>query len=94
MKPAGSVSLLIIFWFASFPKVRIVILNWNRAVGFDKICNEAKHHERSRNKSKELIICANRFSDPAIMMGDSAYHKYLTLVDITDLKLSSLVLLK
>lgn len=75
-------------------KVRIVILNWNRAVGFDKICNEAKHHERSRNKSKELIICANRFSDPAIMMGDSAYHKYLTLVDITDLKLSSLVLLK
>ena len=75
-------------------KVRIVVLNWNRSVGFDKICNEAKFHERGRNKSKDLIICANKFSDPALMMGNNIRHAYLTLLEREDLEKPDLVLLK
>lgn len=67
-------------------KVRIVVLNWKRAVGFDKVCSEAKYHERSRNKKLPLIICANSFSDPAKMMGNNKHHTYLTLYELEELE--------
>ena len=65
----------------------IVVLDWRRYIGFNRVVKLAEEHIRNRRQTRSLVICANNFADPAYSIGNIPAYSFLSVYDLDDIKL-------
>lgn len=65
---------------------RILVLDWKRAIGYDMIIKMARRHRERNRDRRNLVICANHFSGPAKLMGNSKAFSFVSVYDLIDIQ--------